>query len=171
MWDETLHVWQDVDLHIRAFGGGLRFVKRMDLEPDVYLRETVGSLSRGSFQSREKLESRARVVKNAVDFLRLRHREDLVAELRYLCANVLFGALASGRMTLARDFRVWARLEGILTYSESARIALVEVLRRTRIDRFPSVNRLVVLLSRSFVTHSLIGKCRKEDRFDSNQAN
>ncbi|MBA3405543.1 MAG: glycosyltransferase family 2 protein, partial [Gemmatimonadaceae bacterium] len=35
-WDETLHVWQDIELHLRAFTSGCQYTKRLDLPPDTY---------------------------------------------------------------------------------------------------------------------------------------
>lgn len=84
MWDETLRIWQDIDLHLRAFTEGYRFVKRFDLPSDVYLRETDSSLGRGEYHSREKLENIAREIREwrrvervltRVEWLRLRFAE------------------------------------------------------------------------------------------------
>jgi len=37
-WREDLRVWQDVELHIRAYVEGLRFEAVPDAEPDIFLR-------------------------------------------------------------------------------------------------------------------------------------
>src|SRR5688572_31506979 len=47
LWREDLALWQDIELHIRSLLYPMQYIKRMDLLPDVYLRVTPNSLSRG----------------------------------------------------------------------------------------------------------------------------
>lgn len=160
MWDEQLPIWQDIELHLRAFSGEYRFAKRLDLPPDTYLRENRDSLSRAAYHSREKLAGRALVVKRAVVVLRQSARADLVPELRYLCASVILGATASGNMDIARDLRAWARREGVFTPAESGRLGFTELCRRTRLDRIPGVRGLRDRMNAGFRTDSTLGQVR-----------
>lgn len=61
MWREDLKVWQDMELHIRAFLWPVAHAKRMDLPPDVYLRTSDDSLSRIGFHALPKFKSRIEV--------------------------------------------------------------------------------------------------------------
>jgi glycosyltransferase involved in cell wall biosynthesis len=63
MWKEDLLLWQDVELHLRSMLGGLRYIKRFDLPPDIYLRITEVSLSRTGYHSPEKLVSRITILR------------------------------------------------------------------------------------------------------------
>lgn len=164
LWNEELAIWQDIELHIRAFArasaGTLRYARRFDLPPDVLIRESPRSMSRSGYHSRFKLESRERVVREAVRLLRDAGRGDLVPDVRYLCADVVLSAASSGHFDLSRELRDWAEHEGVLTAREAARIALAEVLRRTRVDRLPPMRRLRAHLTRSFSTPPRIGVAR-----------
>lgn len=142
MWNEYLSIWQDIELHLRAFTGPYRYVKRMDMKPDVYIRESVASLSRESYDSPEKLESRAYVVRAAVALLRECGKANLVPEVRHLCANVAFGAARAGQLDFARRLRTWGELEGVLGPVDSRRIRFAELCRLSRLDRIPAIRQM-----------------------------
>ncbi len=61
MWREDLKLWQDIELHIRSFLHPVKYSKRLDLEPDVFLRISDDSLSRVNYHSSPKLKSRLEV--------------------------------------------------------------------------------------------------------------
>ncbi len=65
LWREDLKIWQDVELHIRSFLWPLKYSKRMDLRPDVYLRMSDDSLSRVGYHLLPKVKSRIEVYKYA----------------------------------------------------------------------------------------------------------
>ena len=160
MWGERIRIWQDIELHVRAFAGQYRFARRLDLRPDVYIRETEASLSRGEYHSREKLESRATVVRRVVAVLRHAGREALVPEVRYLCSSVILGAVASGNLGIARDLRAWAEREKVLTASESWRLRCAELCRVTRLDRIPVTRWVRDKLAKPLRGSSTIGRYR-----------
>ncbi|MCB0700180.1 MAG: glycosyltransferase family 2 protein [Chitinophagales bacterium] len=58
MWREDLKLWQDIELHIRSFLYPVKYKKRLDLHPDVYLRISEDSLSRVGYHAAPKLKSR-----------------------------------------------------------------------------------------------------------------
>ena len=62
-WREDLRVWQDVELHIRAYAKGLRFKAVEAAMPDVFLRLSPDSISHVNFHAPEKALSRWDVVK------------------------------------------------------------------------------------------------------------
>lgn len=67
MWNEELKLWQDVELHIRSFVYPVRYKKRLDLKPDVYLRISEDSLSRVGYHAGPKLKSRNKVYTYALE--------------------------------------------------------------------------------------------------------
>ena len=67
-WREDLRVWQDIELHIRAFAKGWCFQPSEDLEPDIFLRLSPDSISHVGFHSKEKLFSRWEVVKSVMQW-------------------------------------------------------------------------------------------------------
>ena len=62
MWDEKLMLWQDIELHLRSLLKPLKYQKRLDLRPDVFLRISDVSLSRTAFHSYPKFQSRVQVL-------------------------------------------------------------------------------------------------------------
>jgi glycosyltransferase involved in cell wall biosynthesis len=75
MWDERLYLWQDIQLHLRSIIFGLKFGKRMDLKPDVFIRISDISLSRTGFNTSLKLKSRYVVFEETITEL---HRQKKV---------------------------------------------------------------------------------------------
>ncbi len=160
LWDEGLHVWQDIDLHLRAFSGPWKYVKRLDLPPDAFLRETMGSLSRGSYQSREKLESRAQVARRAVGLLAGSGRHHLIPEVSNLCSSVVIGASLTNNFDLAQDMLDWGRKSNVLSRSEFHRLRAVKMCRYLRLDRVGVVRRFRDALAGGFVSPSTLGQVR-----------
>ncbi|MEO5902792.1 MAG: glycosyltransferase family A protein [Gemmatimonadaceae bacterium] len=158
LWDEELLIWQDIELHLRAFAGQFAFTTHFDLAPDVFLRESEESLSRGQYYSRPKLNSRSIVAKRAVDILRAAGRDDLIAEVRYLCSSVALGAAASGNLDLAREMRIWGKSEGILTAMEALRLRLTELSRASRLDRLPVFRSIRDRAARVFAIDNTVGR-------------
>ncbi|MEO7684544.1 MAG: glycosyltransferase family 2 protein, partial [Gemmatimonadaceae bacterium] len=164
MWDEHLRLWQDIELHLRAFGGGFRFVKRLDLPPDVYIRETETSLSRGAYHSREKLESRALVARKAVTLLRQVGRAELIPEVRHFASSVVLGAAAAGNLDIAREIRRWGERDGVFSRAESWRLRFAELSRASRLDRVPAIRRLRDDLALNFQADVTLGQVRVTDK-------
>ncbi len=67
-WSEDIQVWQDIDIHQKAYFRGIRFVPASTMEPDLLYRIHEGSLSHNSFHSPHKLKSRAQVLHNALQY-------------------------------------------------------------------------------------------------------
>ncbi|MEO7684325.1 MAG: glycosyltransferase, partial [Gemmatimonadaceae bacterium] len=164
MWDEHLLIWQDIELHLRAFGGKYRFVKRLDLPPDVYIRETDTSLSRGSYHSREKLESRALIARKAVALLRQNGRPELIPEVRHFASSVVLGAAAAGNLDIARETRRWGERDGVFSRAESWRLRFAELSRASRLDRVPAIRRLRDNLALAFQADVSLGQVRVTEK-------
>jgi glycosyltransferase involved in cell wall biosynthesis len=159
LWNESLRLWQDIELHLRAFSSGLKYSKRFDLPPDVYIRETAASLSRSGYNAPEKLESRGEVARTAVAILKER-RADLLGEARYLCASVVVGAGASGAFEAANTIRRWAATEGVFESSADRRLRLALLASRFRVGRLPLASAGVRWLLRPFQVPTTVGQVR-----------
>ncbi len=61
MWREDLKLWQDIELHIRSLLSPMKYKKRLQLKPDVFLRISDDSLSRVGFYAAPKMRSRVDV--------------------------------------------------------------------------------------------------------------
>lgn len=79
MWDETLLLWQDVELHLRTFLSDLKYKKLLNLPPDIFIRISEVSLSRTGFNSLPKFKSRMKVY---TDTLRLAEQKGVLVKYR-----------------------------------------------------------------------------------------
>jgi glycosyltransferase involved in cell wall biosynthesis len=157
MWNESLRLWQDIELHLRAFSSALNYSKRFDLPPDVYIRETGSSLSRSGYNSREKLDSRAEVARKAVEVLKEK-RADLLHEARFLCSSVVLGAGASGAHDVADATRRWATSEGVFTVGDDSRLKLWLLVHRLRLSRLPLAGTVLRPLLSPFHVKTTVGQ-------------
>ncbi len=105
MWDESLLLWQDIDLHIRAFAQKFSYSKHFDLRPDLYIRTGNQSLSRTGFHSPEKLRSRVAVVQNAIKLITAKRSggEKYHLSLHHFIFGVYLAALQGRQFALAQD--------------------------------------------------------------------
>ena len=65
-WSEDIQVWQDIDIHQRAYFSGIRFEPAKTTEPDLLYRIHDESLSHNRFHSLPKLKSRVRILHDAL---------------------------------------------------------------------------------------------------------
>jgi glycosyltransferase involved in cell wall biosynthesis len=69
MWKEDLLMWQDVELHLRSLLHPLKYAKRFDLPPDIFIRVSETSISRTGYHSLPKFLSRKRVFQFTIEML------------------------------------------------------------------------------------------------------
>jgi glycosyltransferase involved in cell wall biosynthesis len=74
MWDETLLMWQDVELHLRSLLYPLHYKKCFDLEPDVFIRVSDSSISRTGYHSLPKLLSRKKVIQLTLQLMQQKNK-------------------------------------------------------------------------------------------------
>jgi len=158
MWDTSLHMWQDVDLFFKAFIQGYRYAKFFNLPPDLHNRTNHGSLSRKGFFAREKQDSRARVVRNAVALLRAHGMEERIPEARFMAAGITLGAARSGYATLALEMLTWAASEGVIDREERRRLALAVWIHRLRLTKIGPSRRCAENIAACFRADATIGK-------------
>jgi len=158
MWDVELALWQDIDLFFRSFIQGYRYAKFFDLPPDLHNRVTPTSLSRGSFLTPAKTESRAKVVRRAVALLKANGRSDEVRDARFMTGEIIAGAARSNQFDLAHVLIEWARREGVVTAGEAAQLSAVVLLYKTSIVRVPGARALAHVLLTPFRAPTTLGK-------------
>lgn len=158
MWDLELMLWQDIELFFRAYIQGYRYRKFFDLPPDLHNRINPTSLSRGQFFAPAKQWSRVRVAKRVAAMLRKNGQTSRLPELRYMVAEIVFGASRSKQVRLATSFLLWAVREGAVSLGEAWRIAIVLGLYSSQLTRLGPARRLVEAQQRSFSGHGTIGQ-------------
>lgn len=94
MWREDLKLWQDVELHIRSLLKPVKYAKRLDLKPDVFLRVSDGSLSRGAYNSVPKLTSRIDVLKYTLEIMLDKNLQEKYKQgLRLMSTDIILSAI------------------------------------------------------------------------------
>lgn len=97
MWKEDLKLWQDIELHIRSLLYPVKYKKRLDLKPDVFLRTSDDSLSRVGYYSVPKMQSRISVYKDACSrVIEIGKYRQYAAPLKVMGIDVLVSAVKSG---------------------------------------------------------------------------
>lgn len=119
LWREDLRIWQDVELHIRAFLWPVKYAKRMDLPPDVYLRISDDSLSRVGFHDLSKYKSRVEVCLYACKTVtEKRLPAEYVRGLRKMICDVFIGLVLQNHFRDGQAFLARVKRFRIFTSEE-----------------------------------------------------
>lgn len=134
-WRENLHVWQDVELHLRSHFNGIRFQAAKGSKPDLFHRVAPDSISRTDYHADEKVESRILVLKYALHQL---SKEGMTQKRRQALGAMGFSLFRA--LCRQRKFKTAKILKNDLSrlWPESLRLAAWEVLACSgmRLDRF-----------------------------------
>ncbi len=96
-WRQDLAVWQDVELHLRTMLTGVKYKKRMDLVPDIFIRISEVSLSRTGFHSIAKWKSRVFVLEQTMSLTQQKGIfTRYIKGLRHVAIDLLISAANSG---------------------------------------------------------------------------
>ena len=109
-WSEDIQVWQDIDIHQRAYFKGIRFIPSELTEPDVLYRIHDESLSHSGFHSNQKLKSRTIVL---LDALQHAQKNELEVEECKSLAQMTWSVFRN-----ACAIRNWAIAENIIEASQ-----------------------------------------------------
>ena len=144
MWREDLRIWQDVELHIRSFLWPVKHGKRMDLQPDVYLRMSDDSLSRVGYHDLPKVKSRIEVYLYACKKVKER---GLLKEyrhgLRAMGCEIALGMMFNNHFTLANDFLNQIKPLHVYSAEEIRNLKIYLFIHRFRIDRIKPLDSFV----------------------------
>lgn len=161
MWDESLILWQDVELHLRSLLSGMVFTKRMDLPPDVYLRVSYVSISRTGFHSPEKIDSRIRVLTATVDRIVGKGLiERYRGALRHMFTDIFLSAANGRQAVLVGRLMTMEAGWGLFLSSERRVFRGYAVMQLYRLYKLTALKRYLTNRIRSFVPlrASSIGK-------------
>lgn len=141
MWREDLHLWQDAELHIRSMLWPIKYVKRLDLLPDVYLRISYTSLSRSAFYSLPKLNSRITVLSYTCQTMTEKGvLENYRQELRHMAVDIALGAIIGNQFSAADTVLNICRKFGLLTSIEARRIKRFQIIRRVKLAKIKAID-------------------------------
>lgn len=103
MWDEKILINQDIELHIRSLAYGLQYKLRLDLPPDLFVRNNLQSISRARKKPIEKQLSRVYFFQKIREHI---HKNSLILQYRealhWLFMKLLFDILYDREITVAK---------------------------------------------------------------------
>lgn len=141
MWREDLKLWQDIELHIRSLLGPVQYIKRMDLQPDVFLRVSEVSLSRTAFNSLPKLQSRMTVFVYAFETIKKKNAlEKYASGLRHMAGGIILNAVNSSNFSEANQLMDYCRRNGLFTTGELKKLKRYAAVRRYKLYKIESLN-------------------------------
>lgn len=136
MWREDLRIWQDIELHIRSFLWPVKFAKRLELPPDVYLRISDDSLSRVNFHDKSKVKSRVEVCLYACrSIIEKGLLEKYSKGLRSMTTEIFLGMVFQNQFLVCISFLKQIRQFNIFSDSELSVFRKFLWVHRFRLDR------------------------------------
>lgn len=163
MWREDLKIWQDIELHIRSIVNNLKYIKRLDLFPDVFLRVSEVSLSRTGYHSIEKLKSRIAVFEYALpEIIKRGPVQSELEGVKSMGVSLILNSLNGNYLSEASQLMKLCRQNRVLSHSQYFLINLYLKLRVFKVDKLPFVNKYFTRLIGGFIpphNHTL-GKIR-----------
>lgn len=140
MWKDSLKLWQDIELHIRSLLWPVRYKKRMDLLPDVFLRISDDSLSRVGYYSRPKMESRIAVYEDICTEIDRQNKLSTYREgLRIMGLDIVLGAVKSAYHEGASSLLAFCNKLEIFTYAEIKQLKLLIMLSKYKLYKINSL--------------------------------
>jgi len=119
MWNEELFMWQDVELHLRSLLKEFKYAKRLDLDPDVFIRMSDESLSGTDYDSFPKFLGRFQVLKLAGERIKekkifSKYRKGLqvmFVEVFVNAANCNYDQQVNEMMQLQKEWNLFSETE------------------------------------------------------------
>lgn len=135
-WNESLAMWQDVEILIRAFAYNLKYKIFFKLIPDVYVRTTTkDSISRKNYYKKEKIESRSRVFMIALNYINKLNIQP--EELKYIAWAVITGYINRREFKLAKFYIKLAISNSILNKNVLVKFKKVQTILIFRLYKIP----------------------------------
>lgn len=161
MWKEDLMLWQDIELHIRSLLWPLKFAKRMDLPPDVFLRVSDDSLSRVGYYSGPKMLSRVRVFLDASNRIKETNQlERYIEAIRTMGLDIIKSAINSRQYGAAQTTIRFCSINRIFNDKQVSYLKKLLLAHRIKLYKLPywynsilkDVNRLSIDLESKLCT-------------------
>ncbi|OQP66899.1 hypothetical protein A3860_00580 [Niastella vici] len=141
MWNENLRLWQDVELHLRSILNGFSYKKRLDLDPDVYIRVSEVSLSRTGYHSRPKLQSRMLVfTETTISIENKNEKSKYKRGLRNMGVDLISSAIRSNCFEEAKTLLGFCITHNILSGSDEKFFLKYIGLKKFKLLSIPFLN-------------------------------
>jgi glycosyltransferase involved in cell wall biosynthesis len=115
-WDEKLLINQDIELHIRAISSNLKYTLRLDLPPDLFVRNNQFSISRAKKKPFEKQASRVYYFEMICKHLEKANLlEKHKKSLEWLCLKLFSDLLVDKEIGLANEVLQIGKHKKLLT--------------------------------------------------------
>ena len=138
MWDEQLYLWQDIELHLRSFLKRLKYEKRFDLQPDVFLRISDVSLSRTGYHSLPKFLSRWRVFKQTAEEMQM---QSLILTyqkgLKRMFTDIFINAVSSRYHSEANEMIAYVKKSDLFNKHELRTLKLYHTVNKFKLYKIP----------------------------------
>ena len=133
-FDENLHCWQDVDIHLRALVAGFEYNKFFEAKPDIlYRKQNQFSISQQQINSQEKLQSRIELLFKA--YYIADERMDIIKELHWMAANVITSAASGHHFKSAYQLLFNKSVRHMLKIRERFDLLKLLLLHQFRLER------------------------------------
>lgn len=145
MWNEQLMLWQDIELHLRALLRDLKYAKRLDLQPDVFIRISDVSISRTGFHSLPKFMSRFQVLKETADTILSKNRLNQYKDgLKYMFIDIFINGVNSNYQEQVQEMLILQEKWKLFTDIEINRLKLFTTLNKLKLFKIPLVKKLSI---------------------------
>lgn len=145
LWSEQLMLWQDIELHLRSLLRGMKYVKRLDLKPDVFLRISDVSLSRTGFHSLTKFKSRLKVLQETGDVIL--HSNKLMQYkigLRAMFTELFVNAANSNYLPEVAEMMELQKAWTLFSEGEQKNLQLYAMARKSKLYKIPYLQQALI---------------------------
>ena len=129
-------------MFLRTFIQDYNYKICFDHPADLLYRQH-NSLSRHGYFTRAKIESRCKVIRNAVSLLETSGKSELRHLGRFIVADTVHDAIRVRLHGLASDIMMWALQHRVITRAEATILKRTHLAYRTRMARFSPVRRWI----------------------------
>jgi glycosyltransferase involved in cell wall biosynthesis len=145
MWSEQLLLWQDIELHLRSLLMGVKYTKRFDLEPDIFLRVSDVSLSRTGYHSLPKLQSRMQVLKETVGRMQQKNiYEKYRKGIRHMFTDLYINAVNSRHTQEVAQMLQWQKDWRLFTDDEAGSFKRYAAVQKYRLYKIPFIQNFML---------------------------
>lgn len=157
-WDESLFIWQDIDLMIRSFSYFTAYEVFFSLPADLNIRVVESSLSRSNYYALEKLLSRYLVIRNTLILFSKLNFKLYLSESKYFAVPVFFEFLKTRNFGFALEILNSLKKYGIISEVEYVSLKRCYYLNLAHLVRLPFVSSYNLKINLKFMKGSSIGK-------------
>jgi len=152
MWSEQLMLWQDIELHLRSMLRGMKYVKRLDLKPDVFLRISDVSLSRTGFHSLPKFTSRLKVLQETGETIRQNNKLlQYKNGLRAMFAEIFVNAANSNYWPAVAKMMDMQETWSLFSKGEQKSLKRYALARKSKLYKIPFIQQALFSKLQQFV--------------------